>query len=150
MFPTKKSRPIATRPQAGYWRSRRLALALIFVQLLALNVVTYLTLSRNLDQAAYPVDADSIGIPLLSGLILSTLVSVILVITVLLPSIPGWMALTRYGASLLLSFVVLIQALGWSDSLHWPVAMGYVGGAAVSAIVAHLIQPKQSEGSEIA
>ncbi len=65
--------------------SNVLRIFLAIVSLIIANVVLFSTLTHNLSAGSYPVDADSIGFPLMEGWILSVVVLVLLAIAIYVP-----------------------------------------------------------------
>jgi hypothetical protein len=89
-----------------YWHR----LVLIVMALLAVNGSTYLVLSHNLEAGAYPVDGDSIGIPMVSTLFLSLAGALFLLSAFSLVFIGSIVRFSQKG-NLHLSAVILLLVL---------------------------------------
>jgi len=118
----------------GWKRTLTLLFALVLV-----NTVTYVVVVENLHSGLYPVDADSIGIPIMSTLALSALVLPVLVLIGLLPGAQFMVRLCARGLwwrigvgffLLVLYVVVALFALDgagyWAIPNHYPVAASYL------------------------
>ena len=89
-----------------YWHR----LVLIVIALLAVDGSTYLVLSHNLDAGVYPVDGDSIGIPMVSTLILSLVGAIFLLSALSLVYIGSIVRFSQKG-KVHLSAVILLMFL---------------------------------------
>jgi hypothetical protein len=118
----------------GWKRTLTLLVALVLV-----NVVTFVVVRENQHSGLYPVDGDSIGIPIMSTLALSVLALPLLVIIGLLPGAQFVVRLCARGLLwrigvgfflLVLYVVVALLALDgagyWAIPNHYSVASAYV------------------------
>jgi hypothetical protein len=109
---------------------------LVFAALLALvNVVVALVLESNLESGVYPVDADSIGIPLAKALMLSGVGGALLISIALLPLLVQLLGkrmtspllhLSVVGAVALANLLAVEFFFLWGESWflphHYPIA----------------------------
>ena len=114
--------------------------------LLVINAVAFATFSVNLRIGAYPVDADSIGIPIMETLatsLIALVASALLCVATGLPSLfrkaheSRPLAIAFGGVLILLYLAVLLfyalWAFTWADGNHWPIALSVI--AAILATV---------------
>jgi hypothetical protein len=116
-----------------YWAERGWMLAVALAQGLLINVVNVWTLRANQERGVYPVDADSIGIPVVSTMVVTLLLLVVLICAILLPRRTArWRGFSS-GLAAVVGVLTGLQAIGWADAIHhlpimavWVTASGAV------------------------
>lgn len=108
----------------------------------------YWVISSNLEAGVYPVEADSIGIPLFNSLILAATSLILLIWAILCQLGPKWLKLL--GVLLFLASAVItgLFAFSWAIPKHYLVAASY-GAVSIGAVMAaffafrsnHSLQP---------
>ncbi|MBS1208355.1 MAG: hypothetical protein H6R19_753 [Proteobacteria bacterium] len=102
------------------------------------TVATDQVLTRNLAAGIYPVDADSIGIPLVMALVKAVVVYVVLLPAAILPSLAKhWHSRIKRTALLGISLISLLlglllcglNGLSWLDGDHFLISLAWWGFA---------------------
>jgi hypothetical protein len=122
----------------GWKRTLTLLVALVLV-----NMVTFVVVRENQHSGLYPVDGDSIGIPIMSTLALSVLVLPLLVLIGLLPGAQFMVRLCARGllwrigvGFFLLVLYVVVALLAFDGAGYWAIPDHY---SVASAYVASLL-----------
>jgi hypothetical protein len=102
----------------GYWGQRGWWLALEVGLFLMMNAATVWSFSIALERGDFPVDADSISIPIFGGLILWTLVLMISIAAILMPASQRWWRYVRAEPCVLIGAGMIF--LGVLDLAHEP------------------------------
>jgi ABC-type uncharacterized transport system permease subunit len=100
----------------------------IFLSVVAVaiaNVVTFFTLSDNQSKGVYPIDADSISIPLFDGFFVSVLILMLASLAIFLPKRNGVFIATCTGFCCLSTLLSFSMVLSWADFDHIPIAIAY-------------------------
>ncbi len=104
---------------------------LAIVSLIIANVVSFFTLTHNLSAGVYPVDADSIGLPLMEGWILSVVVLVLLASAIYVPK-GIWLGVVASVAMCgVAGFISAETTVSWTIPHHYGMAIAYAGVSAV-------------------
>lgn len=112
-------------------------LLFVVAALLVVNLVAYRTLVKNQQSGVYPIDADSIGIPLFEGLITSALVLVLCVPALFLPKRHWVVVIFCIGSCGMAALLSLLEGLSWVDANHYPIAISY--GLVVTACMVAML-----------
>jgi hypothetical protein len=99
------------------------------------NVVSYFTLRHNLSLGVYPIDADSIGLPLADGVVVSIVILVCLLTAVRVPKRGVWTVSLGMMLAILGGLIASLMAFSWADSRHYPIAIAYLPLAALCATI---------------
>lgn len=115
--------------------ARRLYLPLTAVVMYGSMSVANYILVRNQSNSVYPAEGDSIGIPLM-GLMFQHVLS-FLFVGVAMALLRSGRVVHWVGVALMATVILgyLSQALGWTDLLHYPIALGL--GAVVILLVTY-------------
>ena len=98
-------------------------LLVILAALLAANATSFFVLSSNQEAGVYPANADSIGIPVMEMLAVSTLIFLLLASALYVPK--KGLAGTAVGLLLAVSAVAVssIMVLSWAIPNHYSIAI---------------------------
>lgn len=111
------------------------SLLFVVASLAMANAALFFTLSHNLSAGVYPIDADSIGLPLAGGAVLSGMLLVLLGAAIFVPK-PGVLgcaiAMVLGGIAAIFS---IAAAVSWAMPRHYTIAIAYAGVAVVCAIL---------------
>lgn len=120
------------------FKEKSVKMAIFLVALLLINFVTWLVTTSNQKANLYPIDADSIGIPIIVTITSSALMLPILFIMVMYKNIFSRFEVKsqnfiskislKIGVSLLYIFVILFAVIGityWSFPGHYSIAVSY-------------------------
>lgn len=88
-------------------------------------------LSRNLALSVYPIDADSIGIPLIESLTVSLMVWVLASATFVLLGRRWWVSWLALVLLTLAAVLSALYGLSWWNPNHWEIAASYLAVAAI-------------------
>jgi hypothetical protein len=101
----------------------------------------FVVLLRNHAAGVYPIEADSLGIPLFSSALVLMLFAALMTVGLLRASTSRW--LTRLGtlSLVLASFLTLFYGLTWADSDHWPIAVSFCALALTVPLLARRAHP---------
>jgi hypothetical protein len=131
---------------AGYFyvkaRVKLLVRAIILLAaIVATGGVVFVVLLRNHAAGVYPIEADSLGIPLFSSALVLMLFAALMTVGLLRASTSRW--LTRLGtlSLVLASFLTLFYGLTWADSDHWPIAVSFCALALTVPLLARRAHP---------
>ena len=113
-----------------------LSLLITVASLTCANLVSYFTLSHNLSAGIYPIDADSIGLPLVSGLVYSTLILVLVSGAIFVPKRRYWGGIAVLILCGLATARAIASSLAWVDPDHYFIAIAYAGVAGVCVLIA--------------
>lgn len=106
-----------------------------FTAIAVAEMIFYWAISRNLEAGIYPIEADSIGIPLFSSLIFAAASLILLLLAILCQLGPRW--LTLLGALLFLASAAItgIFAFFWASPNHYLITASY-GTVSIGATMA--------------
>ncbi len=106
-----------------------------FTAIAVAEMIFYWAISRNLEAGIYPIEADSIGIPLFSSLIFAAASLILLLLAILCQLGPRW--LTLLGALLFLASAAItgIFAFSWASPNHYLITASY-GTVSIGATMA--------------
>ena len=106
-----------------------------FTAIAVAEMIFYWVISSNLEAGIYPVEADSIGIPLFSSLIFAAASLILLFLAILCQLGPRW--LTLLGALLFLASAAITAmfAFSWVSPNHYLIAASY-GAVSIGATMA--------------
>ncbi len=113
-------------------KGRSFALALASV--VSTNLIAGTVLKRNLEAGVYPIDTDSVSLPLVEGLMWSALVFVLLSVAILVPKRRWWGVASALFCALA-GVLGLLLSFSWLDANHYLIAIGFVAMAAVCVII---------------
>lgn len=118
---------------------------LVIVALVVANVVSFINLSHNVVTEVYPIEADSIVIALVEGLIMSSHILIFLCVAILIPrnKIGSVISLLLGGFG---TFLAVVYTLMWAMPDHYAMALAYgcvaiVGGILARGYVRQLTAP---------
>jgi hypothetical protein len=83
------------------------------------NIVSIYILSRNQSAGLYPVNADSIVIPIFEGIIFSVLIFTLLIVAIYLPKRSLIGTIASLVLAVIATFLAAIMAIGWAIPHHY-------------------------------
>lgn len=107
----------------------------VIASLVVANAVSFITLSRNVVVGVYPIEADSIAIPLVEGAILSSLILVLLCTAIMIPTSRKGAVISTILSGIAVFFAVVVS-LSWAMPNHYTMALAYGSVAIVGGILA--------------
>jgi uncharacterized membrane protein len=110
-------------------------LFLAIASLALANGLTYLTLKQNQATGIYPVDADSISLPIMEGLLVSAALLIFLGVAILIPRKGRGRAFGVF-LSAIAAVGALLEVVAWSVPHHYTIAAAYGMVTGVSIIIA--------------
>lgn len=105
------------------------SLLLIIASLVAANVASFFTLSHNQSEGVYPIDADSIGLPLMENAILSVLLLALLCTAIFIPKSK------IFGSTLSVALCGLAALLSGASSVSWAIPNHYIMAIAYGCVL---------------
>jgi hypothetical protein len=109
---------------------------LVIVSLVAVNAASFLTLEHNLSASIYPIDADSIGLPLIGGVITTLQLLVLLAVAILLPKCKLFGPAVSVVLCGLAGLLSVQYAVLWAVPHHYTMAAAYGGVLVVCGYLA--------------
>ena len=100
---------------------------LVIASLIAVNAASSFTLEHNLSAGVYPIDADSIGLPLIEGFIASALLLVLLAVAILIPKDQSFGSATSVAICAVAGFISAEYAVLCAIPHHYTMAVAYGG-----------------------
>ena len=100
---------------------------LVIASLIAVNAASSFTLEHNLSAGVYPIDADSIGLPLVEGFIASALLLALLAVAILIPKVQSFGSATSVVICAVAGFISAEYAVLWAIPHHYTMAVAYGG-----------------------
>jgi hypothetical protein len=97
----------------------------LLVAVSAAEFIVFMVLQRNLSAGVYPVEADSIGLPLFTSAVVLAVFTVFLAVGFLRARASGWLSALGFTALVLAALVAGLYGLAWADEWHWPVAVSF-------------------------
>lgn len=107
----------------SYWQSRWRLLLLAVLQFVGMNVCAHLVFTSRLRQGVYPMDADSIGIPLIGIFIVTMMGLMALLFAVLLPGGHLLLRGIRVLFTVFACMLTCLLGLAGFDEHHWPLSV---------------------------
>jgi hypothetical protein len=83
------------------------------------NIVSIYILVRNQSAGLYPVNADSIGIPIFEGIIFSVLIFTLLMVAIYLPKRSLIGTIAGLVLAVIATFLAAIMTIGWAIPHHY-------------------------------
>lgn len=105
------------------------SLLLVIASLVAANLASFFTLARNLSAGVYPTDADSIGLPLMEGVILSVLLLVLLCAAIFISKSK------IFGSAMSVVLCSLAVLLSGASSVSWAIPNHYTMAVAYGCVL---------------
>jgi hypothetical protein len=99
------------------------SILVIIVALCFSNIVSIYIIARNQSAGLYPADADSIGIPIYEGVILSALIFTLLMVAIYLPKKSLIGTISGLVLAVIATFLAAIMATGWAIPHHYEMAI---------------------------
>jgi hypothetical protein len=87
--------------------------------------VVFVVLRRNLAAGVYPVEADSIGLPLFSSGFVVLVFATLAALGLLRASRSRWLVRLGVAALALAAVLSVLYGLAWADAKHWPIAVAF-------------------------
>jgi hypothetical protein len=105
--------------------NRLLRISILLAAAGATEGTVFAVLNRNLTAGVYPVDSDSIGLPLIASASVLVLFSTLAAAGLLCVGRSRWM--TRLGiiSLILAGLLALLFGITWADTDHWPIAASF-------------------------
>lgn len=100
--------------------------------------VVFAVLQKNLEAGTYSVDADSIGLPLLTTAFVLLVFAALVAVGLLCAGRSRWLALSGAVALAVAALLAVSYGLTWADSDHWPVAFPFCALALAMPVLANL------------
>jgi len=98
---------------------------LVLAAMAATEGVVFVVLQRNLAAGVYPVEADSIGLPLFSSGLVVLVFATLAAVSLLRASRSRWLARLGVLALALAALLSVLYGLAWADANHWPIAVSF-------------------------
>jgi hypothetical protein len=114
---------------------------ILLAAIAATEGVVFVVLLKNHAAGVYPVEADSLGIPLFSSAFVLMVFAALMAVGLLRASASRW--LTRFGvvALALAALLAVLYGLAWADSSHWPIAVSFCALALTVPVLARRSHP---------
>ncbi len=87
--------------------------------------VVFAVLQKNLAAGTYPVESDSIGLPLFTSAYVLLVFSALVAVSFLYASRSRWLARLSIVALAVAALLAILYGLTWADSDHWPIAISF-------------------------
>ena len=105
--------------------ARLRATAMMIVSLVLSNGLLWFVLDQNMSAGIYPVDADSVGIPIMEALTVSLVILLCVAVTIALPNrTRGWRVAQGVPASIA-SLLALLLSVSWLSPSHYLAATAF-------------------------
>lgn len=106
-----------------------------FAAIAVAEMILYWVISSNLEAGVYPVEADSIGIPLFSSLIFAVASLILIVLAILCQLGPKWLKLLGVLLFLASAAITGLFAFSWASPNHYLITASY-GIVSIGAVMA--------------
>lgn len=125
------------------------SLLLSIASLVAANVASFFTLSNNQSMGVYPIDADSIGLPLMEGAILSIMLLVLLCAAIFIPKGKIFGSALSVALCCLAALLSGASTVSWAIPNHYTMAIAYGCVLVVCGILAAIYLRKLASNIEV-
>jgi len=119
---------------------------ILLAAIAATEGVVFVVLQKNQAAGVYPVDADSIGIPLFSTAFILMVFAAFMVVGLLRASALRWLQRLGVVALALAALLTVLYGLAWADSNHWPIAVSFFVLALTVPLLARRSHPHALAG----
>jgi hypothetical protein len=87
--------------------------------------VVFAVLQKNLVAGTYPVESDSIGLPLVTSAFVLLVFAALVAVGFLCARRARWLARLGIAALAMAALLAVLYGLTWADSDHWPIAISF-------------------------
>lgn len=108
--------------------------------------IVFAVLQRNLAAGTYPVESDSIGMPLYTSAFVLIVFVTLVAAGLLRESGSRWLARLGIAALVVAALLAVLYGLAWADSDHWPIAASFCALALGLPLLASREYPRISVG----
>jgi len=112
--------------------------AVLLAAILGAEGVVFAVLQKNLSDGLYPIEADSIGLPLGTSAVVLLVFAALVIVSFFATSSSRWLRYSGIAALAAASLLAVSYGLYWANSDHWPIAITFcllAFAAPLSAIV---------------